>query len=309
MSELGEEKEAQSFSIQKDMQRILSSLANEDALRIFQEAKEGITSSTEAIRKLGLTQKRYYARLKPFIEVGLVEKAENVYKLTFLGKIIYEILYRKLEKTLENRDRIALIDKLNKAESLSKQEKEQIKSAISIKDRIIGYSDVFGGIKPVEIIRDYEELKKRLISIVENAKEYIYIASKYFEASVAESIIESYKRRVKVQVIDGDLKNLSKKIQMIRMLMSNPRTLKLYLEVINAPDFKIRNTNVPYSFFVVDGKYAGLELSDPVTKNFSLALIFNNEEVCEKFVEIFNSFFNSAKTNGVSSVVDALNRS
>jgi predicted transcriptional regulator len=307
MSELTTRKESESLPIQKEMEAVLSSLANEDALKIFQEAKEGITSSTQAIKKLKLTQKRYYARLKPLIETGLIEKTDSRYELTFMGKIVYEVLYRKLVKALENKDRIALIDKLNKAKSLSKEEKEQIASTISVKDKIIGYSDIFGGIKPVEIIRDYEELTKRLISIIENAKEFIYLASKYFEPSVAEIVMRSYGRGVKVRVIDGDMKNLSKKIQMMRMLMSNPGTLKLYLAVANAQDFEIRHREVPYSFFTIDGKYSGLELIDPVTSNFALALIFSNEEVSEKLVEIFDSFFSSAKANGKSSVIEALN--
>ena len=299
MSELTTRKESESLPIQKEMEAVLSSLANEDALKIFQEAKEGITSSTQAIKKLKLTQKRYYARLKTLIETRLIEKTDSRYELTFLGKIVYEVLYRKLVKALENKDRIALIDKLNKAKSLSKEEKDKIASTISVRDSILGYTDVFGGINPVEIIDDFGELKKKLAELVKNAQEHVSLATKYFDPTIAESLVDSYhKRKIKIRIIDGDEKNLSKKLQLVRLLMSHPRTLKLILEIADSPDIQMKNSRVPYSFMIVDGEYSVLELADPASEDFSFALFFNNKELSEKFIGIFDSMFNAAEGNG-----------
>ena len=53
---------------------LLSSLTSLDSLKIFMKAEKGISSSTRAIKELGLTQKRYYVWLKSLIDVDLVEK-------------------------------------------------------------------------------------------------------------------------------------------------------------------------------------------------------------------------------------------
>ena len=56
-----------------ELKEILAALANEDAIKIFLTARRGIEKSTKTIQELGLTQKRYYSRLKELMEAGLVE--------------------------------------------------------------------------------------------------------------------------------------------------------------------------------------------------------------------------------------------
>ncbi|MFB0543351.1 MAG: hypothetical protein ACETVR_01090, partial [Candidatus Bathyarchaeia archaeon] len=56
------------------IEEIIDALSHEDALRIFIYAKEGITNSTVAIKKLELTQKRFYTRLKQLLDAGVLEK-------------------------------------------------------------------------------------------------------------------------------------------------------------------------------------------------------------------------------------------
>jgi len=279
------------------MEKVLSSLASEDSLKIFREVKNGITNSTEAIRKLGLTQKRYYARLKPLIEAGLIEKTDKGYNLTFLGKIIYEILYRKLEKTLKNKDRISLIDKLNKAESLSKEEKEQIAEAISVKDKTIGYSDLFdGGIKPVGIITKFEEITAGVKRLIEKAEKEVYLATRYTDPTATEAILNCLNRGIKMYLLDGDKKNLSQKIQLIRLIFSHPRMIKLFYDIFRSPNVYTGYTdNLPYSFIVADGKYVGVEIPKPDSDEFFVGLFFENELLSRKLIEVFNLLTTKAK--------------
>ena len=293
MSKLKREKEGESSPIQKDMEKVLSSLANEDALRIFQEAKEGITSSTETIEKLRLTQKRYYARLKPLVKAGLINKKESGYKLTFLGKIIYEILYRKLEKTLTNRDRIALIDKLNKAESLSEEEKQQIESAISIKEKIVGYSGLFGGIRPVEILRSYEELVKVGIDLLENVNKEMLFAARYTDTRIAEAFLRAFERGVKISVLDGDKKTFSKRLNVLRVLFTSPSVIRSFKQLFTS--VKMKYVDLPYSFAVFDGKHTVFEVTNPADGSFLYGFLFDNEEIAESFTRIFKKLYEKGK--------------
>jgi len=297
MLELRKEKKGGSSSPTKDMEKVLSSLANRDALEIFHEAKDGITNSTETIGKLGLTQKRYYARLKPLIGTGLIQKTEKGYNLTFLGKIIYEILYRKLGKTLESKDRIALIDKLNKAESLSKEEKEQISAAISVKDKIVGYSGLFGEIKPVEIFYTFEELRNTLSRIVDKSEKELLIATRYTDSLAAEAFLRTARRGVKLRLIDGDKNNLSDRVNILRTLLFSPRTLKTFYDVLNSPQTSLKFTDLPYSFFVIDRRYVGIEVVNPLIDDFFLGFIFDDEKLSEKFAEFFEALSQKASGN------------
>jgi len=290
MLELDEKKEGESPLLIKDMERILSSLASEDALKILHEAKDGITSSTEIIKKLGLTQKRYYAKLKLLIETGLIEKTDKGYNLTFLGKIIYEILYRKLEKMLENKDRIALIDRLNKAKSLSKEEKEQIASSISIKEKIVGYSATLSGLKPVEVIRSFKDLIKLVIALLENANEEILFASRYTDASIVESFLNAFKRGLKIFCLWGDKKEFSQRINLLRILLTNPGVIRNIRELLDSPNVKLRYADLPYSFAVIDRKFVIFEVVN-IDGSFLYGFFFDNEEISETFVHIFHELY------------------
>jgi hypothetical protein len=53
------------------MVEILDALENQDALSIFIYVEKGMTNSKLAIRKLGLTQKSFYSRLKELIGEAL----------------------------------------------------------------------------------------------------------------------------------------------------------------------------------------------------------------------------------------------
>lgn len=293
MSKLSRQKESEGLPVQRDMEKILSSLANEDALKIFQEAKEGITSSTETIKKLRLTQKRYYARLKPLIQSGLIEKRESGYNLTFLGKIIYEILYRKLEKALWNKDRIALIDKLNRTESLSKEEKQQIKSAISIKEKIVGYSGLFGGIRPVEILRSYEELVKVGIDLLENVNKRMFFAARYTDTRIAEAFLRAFERGVKISVLDGDKKTFSKRLNILRVLFTSPSVIRNFNQLLTS--VKMKYVDLPYSFAVFDGRHTVFEVTNPADGSFLYGFLFDNEEIAESFTRIFKKLYEKGK--------------
>ena len=52
-----------SFNI-PEIDKILNSMANEDALKILIASNGGISNSARIIQELGLTQKRYYTHLK-----------------------------------------------------------------------------------------------------------------------------------------------------------------------------------------------------------------------------------------------------
>jgi uncharacterized membrane protein len=67
-------------------------LLSNDAKRILFRAKKGIVRSSEVIQELGLSRRSYFTNLKKLMQLGLVEKRGNMYRLTKVG----EDWFRKL---------------------------------------------------------------------------------------------------------------------------------------------------------------------------------------------------------------------
>lgn len=66
----------------EDTQELLSN----DAKQILFRAKDGVGYSSDAIRGLELTQKRYFTALRTLMEHGLIERRDTMYRLTQAGE-------------------------------------------------------------------------------------------------------------------------------------------------------------------------------------------------------------------------------
>ncbi len=112
------------------MVEILDALGNQDALSIFIYVEKGMTSSKFAIQELGLTQKRFYSRLKELIDVGLIEKNDGEYQYTTLGRVFSKIGYSLLD-ILENKEQFELLERLRNSSNLSSSDVTKITSVVS----------------------------------------------------------------------------------------------------------------------------------------------------------------------------------
>jgi len=278
-----------------EMKETLDCLANEDALKIFSAAKYGIASSTETIKELGLTEKRYYARLSPLLKAKLLEKDGNRYQHTTFGGLVFEILFKSLEQAFSNKDRLDLLDRLKKSTSISPTETDEVAAAILRRSSIVGFSDLKGALRPVEIVQTYDELRSAVIELIEKAEKEIFLATQYTDSSVAETVLKASTRGVKMLFLDGDKTNLSKKMQMLRIFLSKPKMVKLFYDTLNSPNVAIKYADLSYSFIVVDGKYAGIEIVSPATKIFMFGVVFHSESICERFVSMFRGLWEKAQ--------------
>ena len=69
-------------------------------LRSIASIEEGEDLSVMSLTKLRLSRRAYYSRLRQLLDTELVERNNGKYKLTSLGKIVYDY-YRKIENVLE----------------------------------------------------------------------------------------------------------------------------------------------------------------------------------------------------------------
>jgi len=154
-----------------ELVKILNALGNEDALAIFLYTNNGISSSKEAIQTLGLTQKRFYSRLKDLIDNKLVEKVEGEYRHTALGRILCD-LGLSLEELLINKEKLEIINQLNRA-NISEEEKQGLMELFSL--------DLSGGTDKIRVITSFEDLVNITVETIDNAEKRLELATQYID--------------------------------------------------------------------------------------------------------------------------------
>jgi predicted transcriptional regulator len=285
-----------------EMVRILDALGHEDALAIFMYTERGINSSKLAIEELGLTQKRFYSRLKELIEVGLIEKSEGEYRYTTFGNIFFKIGFSLLEM-LENREQIELLEKIRVSSSLPNSEVDKIHSVVSKSFRDMSglFDMVFlsGKQRKVEVLPSYERLVERIIEEIKASKEEILLATRYIDNKVIDSMFKAQTRSVKNKVIMAK-ENLEDKVNKLQLMLS-PGIVMSLLEYLNDPDLDdlARDGNVPFSFCIMDGKHCFFELPSMGNHDFSIAFFVDDEEIGERFTKMFYSLWESAEAKSV----------
>jgi len=285
------EKEDAQAEIFKHLERIFSAGSSIDALKIFYAAKDGIESSTQTIRELRLTQKRYYTNLKRLIDVGLIEKVDGKYAHTTLGKIAYQLI-ETLKGALDQKDKLDLIDRLLKAKSLTMEETEEIMRAI-LKDTDIvpgeRLTDILG---PVKMADTWEKVVDDVVEYVNQATESIYFATQYADLRAIEAVLRAGQRGVKLNFISNGKDLVTRGLKLFsKIALTHPQYFKVLFDILNSSDLRVRYTNVPYTFIVIDRKIAMVEVVKPSSKKFLASFFFHNPRLAEKLIESFEELY------------------
>ena len=92
-------------------------------LRSIASVEEGEDLSAMSLTKLKLSRRAYYSRLRQLLDTELVERNNGRYKLTSLGKIVYEY-YMKIENLLkQDYYKLKAIDAIDKSDDLGAVER------------------------------------------------------------------------------------------------------------------------------------------------------------------------------------------
>ena len=92
-------------------------------LRSIASVEEGEDLSAMSLTKLKLSRRAYYSRLRQLLDTELIERNNGRYKLTSLGKIVYEY-YMKIENLLkQDYYKLKAIDAIDKSDDLGSVER------------------------------------------------------------------------------------------------------------------------------------------------------------------------------------------
>lgn len=294
-----------------NMVQILNALGNDDSLAIFMYTANGIKSSKQAIFDLGLTQKRFYSRLKDLIDVGFIEKDSGTYRHTSLGTIFYK-MGLSLMSILENKERITLLDQLKQTMSLSSSDLDTIKSMVSQ-----GSSDISGVLdlvffsnkkEKIEMLPTYDKLVEKLVTEMSGVKRTILLASRYVDNRVIDSLLKVANKGVEFKVIMAkhDLEDKMNKLQMIL----SPKLVMSMIEYFSSPDIddRMRDGEIPFSFCIIDDTHCFFELPSLGESSFSIAFFLSDKDIGTRFSAYYDALWEMSEKKSMPKLFQQLSK-
>ncbi len=276
-------------------------LSNPDTLKILFRTGMGIENSTYAIEELGLTQKRYYSRLRELIDTGLVSKKDDVYRQTALGRMMYDRFLPAMGKAVDAREELELIVYLEGSEIEN-----------GVRKRILDELDLpsFSDSTKIKLLGDYEDLAIEAIDLYDSAEESVLLASNYWDMRVIEAFFRASERGVTNRVIMGKNRQ-SSKMQKLRMMLSLTFAKILLDFAANTTELKniVRFVDLPYTFCVVDGHHSIIEFSNPLNESFIVALSIDNRSVGENLTKLFEMLWEAGEFKSAIEGLDFLRSS
>lgn len=147
----------------------------------------------------------------------------------------------------------------------------------------------------VVVFRTYPELALELVKMMSFAKSEIYLASRYYEPSIGNKVLAKFAEGVPVHLLDANVSGTSFEERIRAAMAHDSKNRNIMSEFLNSNQTITRATNLPYSFGVIDGKYCGIELTDPINPdNFFCALKLESSDLAEKLINMFESLASSA---------------
>jgi len=272
------------------LEGIFSALSSVDALNIFYAAENGIESSTQTIKELNLTQKRYYTNLKRLIDAGLVERVNGRYVHTTFGKIVHKLI-EALRNAVDQKEKLDLIDRILKVKNLSEDEAEEIISVLLKDVNLIPDGYITDTLGPVRIIEDWERAVQEIIRAIYESKEKILFACRYHDIRLVEACLATAQRNVKIRFLIDEELRASRTAQILLRILFNENSAGYFSGVLESSDFQMRYACIPYSFLISDGEYVMLEVPMPTHKRFFFAFFFHNKRLSERLSTLFEDLW------------------
>ena len=275
---------------------ILSTISKKGSLKILRAAESGLKTGKGKWEEFGLSKRQYYSRLRSLKDSDLIEKVDNEYLQTELGRQVHEILI-SMKRMAENGDNLDLARSIQESEEALSSEQQKAKEFLERKPFL---SDIkLKRTKLMDVITDYEELRNKLVGVIRNAKDEIYFVSDYADHNVIKALTELDEEVDFKALVTKNL--ISRAGEFLRALW-NPQDLKEFTETTQN---SIRvYPNLPYSFVLVDGNWVAIEVKNPlIPDKFFLCLILKGEELYKTQKGLFEDLYEGTDNESVSDLI------
>lgn len=280
------------FKLVPNSYQIYSVLSDPVMVRMLEIAYSGVKGDFSNI--VGkLTKRQYLYRLRRLRDLGLVEKKEDrMYGTTSLGALIYNSNLKTLETILEGYWHLRAVDLLKGRSDLPLQVRDELIKGI-LEGSQLNQITNDTHLSSFTIIRDYERLIIEVLRLLDNAKNEIYLASRYHDPHVSSLMIKKFASGVRLHVIDGNPKQTSLESRFNAILRTVPdkESYKQVMGMISSPNFELfRLDNLSSSFIVVDDRQLVYETVSHVSpQEFTIAIAnYDDSYLAEKYITYFH---------------------
>lgn len=280
------------FKLVPNSYQIYSVLSDPVMVRMLEIAYSGVKGDFSNI--VGkLTKRQYLYRLRRLTDLGLVEKKEDrMYGTTSLGALIYNSNLKTLETILEGYWHLRAVDLLKGRSDLPLQVRDELIKGI-LEGSQLNQITNDTHLSSFTIIRDYERLIIEVLRLLDNAKNEIYLASRYHDPHVSSLMIKKFASGVRLHVIDGNPKQTSLESRFNAILRTVPdkESYKQVMGMISSPNFELfRLDNLSSSFIVVDDRQLVYETVSHVSpQEFTIAIAnYDDSYLAEKYITYFH---------------------
>lgn len=253
-------------SIEKESLRsIFDVLSKEGGMKILELANSKLISRRETPRKIGLTKRQYYTRLRELKELNLIKKEGEGYILTEFGGQV-QGLNSNLGKILECKSTEA------STENLFDERFKDCK-------------------KSVKLIKDYEALSKGVEKLIRDSTEEVLIATRFIDHRAVNAVLS---------LDEGvSFKAMVRKFHPIESLELRDSLLsfgKIKKGAKIAQNHVRVNPRLPFSFVVVDQNDSFVEIVNPLKPdNFFKGFIVKDEEISLGLRRLFMELYENSE--------------
>ncbi len=278
--------------------KLFKALSKPDALEIFLLAGEGIENSKYAMEELGLTPKKYYARLRELVDIGFIRKTGGTYGQTPFGSIICSHFLPAIGRASDARDRLELI-----AQFKGTQIEEDVRNFIEDELEISGFAES----NKARILETYEDLAIEAVDLYDSAEKSVVLASNYFDVRVMEATLRAVERGVTNRLVVGK-RSLSSKMKNLRMMLSLTFAKTIVSFASDKVDLEgfLRFADIPYTFCVVDGHLNIIEFSNYLNEDFIVALSIDDRVIGERLTKFFEMIWEAGEFNSALKIINSL---
>lgn len=278
------------------MSDVLSILSKLDALEIFVMSKNGLISELDTPQKIGLTKKQYYTRLKQLYDLNLITKKENSYVHTSFGDLIYNEHIVGFLDTVSNLKELEMIDVLKKSSKFNNNEISDFLSRINPGKRpdLVTHS-----VKKTLIIDTFDGMISKALEMIEFAQEEIFIASRFTNDLIINSVLKKATAGVKVRILADTntvkefFNNAEKTIS--KQDKNSDERISVVANPFYPSNIERKYVDVPFSLLIVDGNAVGMEIVDNYNpKKFMLSTYVEDKSFAEQIKLYFNKWWENS---------------
>lgn len=269
---------------------VLSVLSKNDALTIFQMARDGIKSEIDTPAKIGLTKKQYYTRLKQLVDLGLITKRNESYIQTAFGKVVYQKHIIGLTNNIKNSKYLQMVDVLKADPKFN--DKDIMEFMSKVEPQISqDLSDNIGKISTVTT--EYDDMVRKILEVIEFSQREILLITRFQNELIVNAILKKANAGINVKVL-ADINLVENYFE--NATMKEDKNKSEREKVVSNPYYpsKIdrRYVQVPFCAIITDKRHIGLEIVDlNESKKFKMAIFADDASFAESISNTFDGLW------------------